>query len=214
NPLWGHYNPDYCYSGGTSMSTPLVAGAAALLRQYLTQEWNLDRPSAALMKALILQSADDLFPGQYGEGQGQEILRPAPNVHEGYGRVNIDRATTPKALDHYWALIDQTDGVATGEVFSQKIPIANAGPVKVTLVYSDAPGASMASRALVNNLDLEVEAPHEPAPRIVSSKSLIDNIEQIKLNDVSVGEITVRVLGTNVPSGRNSKHAFAVVVSR
>ncbi|MDQ2997359.1 MAG: S8 family serine peptidase, partial [Chloroflexota bacterium] len=35
--LWGVHetNPNYIYSGGTSMSTPLVAGAGALVRQWL-----------------------------------------------------------------------------------------------------------------------------------------------------------------------------------
>ncbi|MCP4628183.1 MAG: S8 family serine peptidase, partial [bacterium] len=32
---WGTYDAHYMYMGGTSMATPLVAGAAALLREYL-----------------------------------------------------------------------------------------------------------------------------------------------------------------------------------
>jgi subtilisin family serine protease len=44
-PLWGEVTPAsdplatrYCWSGGTSMSTPLVAGLAALIRQHLVQQ--------------------------------------------------------------------------------------------------------------------------------------------------------------------------------
>lgn len=222
SPLWGNYNPHYCYSGGTSMATPLVAGAAAVLRQYLNQAWNLPQPSAALMKAVLMNSADDLFPGQYGTGPGQELPQPAPNSHEGYGRVNIDRATSAQALEYYYGLIDQPEGVATGETWTQTVKVPG-GPVKATLVYTDAPGAPNAKRALVNNLDLEMETvspsqtstdTDEMTPQLVKSTNTTDNAEQVALADVPAGEVIVRVTGVNVPKGRNGKQGFAVVISR
>ena len=51
---------------GTSFATPLVAGMAALVRQYLQEGWYpsgrrsdrdaIARPSAALLKAMLVQS--------------------------------------------------------------------------------------------------------------------------------------------------------------
>lgn len=62
--LWGEVNGDYLWSGGTSMSTPLVAGAAALVREYYTHTHGVE-PSAALVKATLANGAQELAPGQY-----------------------------------------------------------------------------------------------------------------------------------------------------
>ena len=61
-------NTNYLYMGGTSMATPLAAGAAALARQWLQEQAGLANPSAALLKALLMNGARDLAPGQYGTG--------------------------------------------------------------------------------------------------------------------------------------------------
>ena len=55
------------------MSTPLTAGAAALMREYLINEKGYANPSAALIKAALLNSAEDISPGQYGTGSTREI---------------------------------------------------------------------------------------------------------------------------------------------
>src|SRR5262249_25625065 len=64
NPLWGDLPAShtlhglYCWSGGTSMSTPLVAGVAALIRQYLVEQRHHvepgSKPSGALIKAMLV----------------------------------------------------------------------------------------------------------------------------------------------------------------
>ncbi|MEI7772226.1 MAG: S8 family serine peptidase, partial [Chloroflexales bacterium] len=45
------YDANYAYDSGTSMATPLVSGAAALVRQWLSQDRGLGDPSAALVRA-------------------------------------------------------------------------------------------------------------------------------------------------------------------
>lgn len=51
---WAKFAPnkDYFFMGGTSMATPLVAGAIALIRQFLRTKKRIKRPSAALLKGL------------------------------------------------------------------------------------------------------------------------------------------------------------------
>jgi subtilisin family serine protease len=201
--LWGRYNKDYCFSGGTSMSTPLVAGAAALVRERLVQIKQLGRPSAALVKAVLLHTAEDLYPGQFGEvgaKAGQEILKRGPNPDQGYGRVDVGRATASQL-----SLVDGRRGVEMGESreYLPKRPIN-----KITLVYTDAPASPMAAKSLVNDLDLEVHV----GDQVYRSGSSVDNTEQVLLpQDVQGMATKIVVRGTRVVMGKNGKQPYALV---
>src|SRR5262249_11277550 len=48
---WAPLNSNYAYSGGTSLSSPFVAGSAALVREWLQKKQSVANPSAALIKA-------------------------------------------------------------------------------------------------------------------------------------------------------------------
>jgi subtilisin family serine protease len=152
DPMWGAYNADFTYAGGTSMATPLTAGAAAVTRQVLIEKFKIANPSAALVKAMMMHTAFDMFPGQYGMVAAQELQR-RPNSDEGYGRVdlkalvNLTPATT--AID---------DSVAQGAAVEKTVQV-KSGKLLVNLVYTDAPGTPSAGAALVNDLDLSVTGP-------------------------------------------------------
>lgn len=66
-------DPLYFFIGGTSMATPLVAGCAAVVREYLAVERQITSPSAALVKAMLINGAQDLagqyVPSEAGESQ-------------------------------------------------------------------------------------------------------------------------------------------------
>jgi serine protease AprX len=71
---------------GTSMATPLVAGCAAVLREALTSRYHTylpPFPSAALIKALLINGADILEP---------ITSNFLPSNESGHGRVNIANA--------------------------------------------------------------------------------------------------------------------------
>jgi hypothetical protein len=184
------------------MSTPLVAGAAAVTRQYVLSR--LNSPSAALIKAVLLNTAFDMYPGQYGEigaDKGQELLKHAPNIDEGFGRVDVENL-----LAAHLVYLDEKEGVATGETKSYDV----AGNVqKITMVYNDYPASPAASMALVNNVDLEVQV----AGRTIKSESGVDNSRQITLDSSLSGPVKINVIGTSVPMGKNNRQPFAIVYS-
>jgi subtilisin family serine protease len=79
----------YIFMGGTSMSTPITAGAVALIRQYL-QKNGLLNPSAALIKAILIHGSVPMA-GQYTPPE----VRTVPNKDEGWGRINLNNALFP-----------------------------------------------------------------------------------------------------------------------
>jgi hypothetical protein len=77
-------------SSGTSMSAPLVAGAAAIVRQYLREGWlppgPRPTPSAAAIKAILLNGAVPIRPELWERRGG----RVGPATFEaGFGEVSL-----------------------------------------------------------------------------------------------------------------------------
>jgi subtilisin family serine protease len=207
--LWGEYDSEYVYAGGTSMATPITAGAAVIARQYLIEKASVSSPSAALIKATLVHSAIDLFPGQFGVGPKQELPTPRPNIHEGYGRVDLDRLTQ---LAGRTLFIDSRDGVASGATQEVSVDVAAGAGFRATLVYTDAPAAPAAARALVNDIDLEVVT---PSGEVKSLNDSTNNLEMIEMGaaQAQAGTYRVRVKGKNIPQGKNGRQPYALVVS-
>lgn len=101
----------YLMMGGTSMSTPLTAGAAAMVREWLTRIKGVANPSGALMKAVLVNGAADMSPGQYTSPQ--EIPAARPNNVTGWGRVDLVESVDPPAPRKVW-FKDYTTGLSTG----------------------------------------------------------------------------------------------------
>ena len=205
--LWGEYNKDYLYSGGTSMATPLTAGAATVTRQYLVDQLGFANPSGALVKATLVHTAKDLFPGQYGKGASQELQIPRPNAHEGYGRVDMDQLTQ---LGSETMAVDNTIGVSLGESATTVLALAQGEGLRVTLAYTDAPASTSSAKALVNDLDLELIGPSGK----MTLNDHTNNVEMIEAASLPSGRYQIVVKGTNVPQGRNGKQPYALLISR
>jgi serine protease AprX len=209
NDLWGRYDDNYVWSGGTSMAAPLAAGAATVARQILVDKYGQSNPSSALLKAFMHHTAVDMYPGQYGEvgaQKGQEILQRRPNSDEGFGRVDMDyMVKTAPAL-----IVDERNGVQVGEEKVYKITVSANSKMLVNLVYNDAPASPNAGAALVNDLDLVLTKPDGSQ---VSATDRVNNHEIIEIAVASPGTYKLTVRGVKVPQGKMGKQPFAMLVS-
>lgn len=205
---WGVYNSHYIYWGGTSMSTPQVAGAAALVREYYQKEKQTNA-SAALVKAVLIHGAADMSPGQYGTGRYRE-LTPVPDYSQGWGRLNLANSLfpdPPTAIES----ADETPTISTGAFREyQYNVIDNTVPFNATLVWTDYPGSVLAQKELVNDLDLTVTSPTDVEYPIGGPTDRTNNVEQIAVAQPELGVYRVRVTGYDVPMGPQD---YALVVS-
>jgi hypothetical protein len=104
---WGFpLNDKLKYLGGTSMANPLVAGGAAVVRDFY-QQLHGHSASAALVKATLVNSAQDLLD-ENNDGVDDNDL-PVPNSSEGWGRVDLAAAT-----DGSREFVDDETALATG----------------------------------------------------------------------------------------------------
>lgn len=185
----------YMFDSGTSMATPLTAGAIGALREYLRTKRHVANPSAALLKAAVIAGA------QAAGGAA------APDNHQGFGRVNLDAVIAPMAPLRTAFLDDGS--VATGDSYRRLIRVTTGdAPLKVVLAYSDYPG-----QQLVNNLNLILTDPTS-TPRVGNSKGgntfdRANNVEVVTVPHAAAGTYELQVVGSDVRFG---PQPFALVI--
>lgn len=228
---WATVDEYYIFQGGTSQAGPHVSGAAALFVEYYRETHGGATPSPALVKAALINSADDMGVAYVVDEEGNvETVGdtgPVPNRDEGWGRVNVENLI---AGDRRYVFLEQGRGLKTGDVWERQVVVGPNAPLKVTIVYTDVPGLPAAVPALVNDLDLEVIGPEndlyrgnvfvngESAPNSGSPDS-INNVEAVHLASPKPGDYLVRVYARNVPEdvhGRRDavpEQDFALVIS-
>lgn len=141
--FWGNFDADYAYMGGTSMATPLTAGAAALVREWLGKARNIANPSAALLKAIMINGALQLESG------------PQPSMNSGYGRTDVKNT-----LNGQYAVVDDyAQGLRTGDTVSYTVQLVAAGNLGV-LAATVAPTETVVGAA---SATLQLEAGVAPA---------------------------------------------------
>jgi subtilisin family serine protease len=205
--LWGAYpqNEDYVVAGGTSMASPITAGAGALVREWLIRQGHAN-PSAALIKATLLNTTTDIAPGQYGTGAKQEIPFARPNHVAGWGRLDLGFLSAPEPYRIWTA--DQKAGLTTGESISftntitQPLVIHDSSqPLRVMLAWSDPPASLSSSRQLVNDLDLMVTGPdgRQFWGNNTNGGDRINNVEGVIIAQPTPGTYTISVRAHNIP---------------
>lgn len=199
--FWGlvDHNGAYAYMGGTSMACPLVAGCAALVRQYFVAERDTS-PSAALLKATLINGA------RWLTGSDSMADRNArPNYHQGFGAVSLTTSIpNPDEPSLRLEFIDcwQRPGLQlgdTGEGRRFHLDVKGGTPLRLCMAYTDLPG-----RSLQNDLSLLVQDPtgakitgNTGLPAITKS-DVENNVEVLRVEDPAPGRWLIQVFARNL----------------
>ncbi len=180
-------------SVGSSNAAALVSGVSTLLQQFYQEKFSGEAAPSALIKALLINSAEDV--GTQG-----------PDFRSGYGNVNAGSALESLANQQFFEA-----SLVSGETrhFDLEIP-ANAMNLKITLVWNDPPALIQAPQALVNDLDLKLvftdsettflpwvlnHDPHVDSLQMPAQRGEdhLNNIEQVSLAEPQAGTYQITV---------------------
>lgn len=191
---------------GTSMAAPNVSGTLLLLQEHYANLHNGDVMRAATLKGLAIHTADEA-----GEN-------PGPDYKYGWGLLNA--AAAAKMLSNTSGThVVEENTLAQGNTYTMKVIASGAGPLVVTISWTDPEATAVADGAsalnnrtarLVNDLDVRVNkgtAVYQPwtldhtnpDAGAIAGDNTLDNVEQVYLGNAVPGEtytITVKHKGT------------------
>jgi len=203
-------NAAYAYMGGTSMAAPLVSGCAALVRQYYVDTRDHPVPSAALLKATLINGT------RWLAGPDAVADHPTPpNYHQGFGGVAMG-TTLPRAGGGFELAFRDTDALAETGASRQYVVNVEAGKeLRLCLAWTDPPG-----RGLQNTVTLILERtnpqqrwlgnPHRPPGVLLWDSG--NNVQIVRLapEDAVAGTYRVSVVAANMLFG---PQPFALVAT-
>lgn len=201
--FWGLVpgNDRYGYMGGTSMATPLVTGCAVLVRQYFTDVRKYARPSAALLKATLINGT------RWLSGDDAVADWPKrPNYHQGFGAISLaDSLPNTGSPDLRLEFVDTWEQEnlqfqRTGDKFQFAVTVAAGLPLRICLAYTDLPG-----RGLQNDVSLLVAGPdgkryigNADMPNPLTRSDADNNVEVVRVEAPAAGRYTVQVFARNL----------------
>lgn len=188
---WRDYNDYYVYMGGTSMSTPIVSGSAALVREWLVNERGFAKPSAALLRAVLTGGADDLFMTV-----GNNVNSIAPSNDQGWGRINLAASLTPDGGRAVYLADFIPFSEGSNVVF--EVVTTNTAPLDIQLVWIDYPASAGATSTLINDLDLVVTLEDDDEKKIWfgnggERRDIVNNSESVRINSAHAGKYTIQI---------------------
>lgn len=178
-----YYNPyptvayanSYRSMSGTSMATPVTAGALALIRENYRKTYQLP-PSeipASLLKATMINGCNttNVFDHTNYSG-GPQLFLSRNNFTSGYGRVDIKNSVFPS--DKNWMFYneyasDHSRGLKQGELIKKYyVYVAQTSqPLKATLAWTDMPGTPCAYN-YVSGKGYVPDDYYDPTPELVN----------------------------------------------
>ena len=185
-------------AAGSSNSAALVSGLTALI-QNKYQDSHGAMPSSALVKSILINSAED-------------VGAPGPDFKTGYG--NVDGLKSIATVESNQFIESEIDNELS-QTFDIDIP-AGISRFKVSLVWNDPAAEVNASKALVNDLDLKVKSGSETyLPWVLNTSATPDalatpaqkgedhlnNVEQVVLENPAAGAYEIVIDGFDIPNG-------------
>ena len=172
------------------MSCPLMAGAVALVREWLMRDRGFkdaEPPTSALMKAIVTGGAKDA---------------PVPNNNQGWGRFDLQSTLFPS--DRAVHLIDRIPFESDTD-FGWIVETTNAAPLDVQLAWVDYPGTpgNEAAPKLINDLDLTVERMDGADASILygnggTEPDVLNNLESVRIASAEPNRYLITVSCKNV----------------
>lgn len=219
------------------MATPIVAGAAALVREYFVKGFypgggqnvsNAFTPSGALLKAMLIHSGRNLT--YWMKSDGSTVIDPGyPSRHRGYGAVTLNsvlnfgqsegaylslfvRGAATNADPQYYVSLSGTNDFDTYTF--QTSSDAEQATIRITLAYTDVFTNS-------NNGDPQINVVTLSARNVGTGKTYasLDTVEGTSNNNVHMIEIRdaqpsttyeVKVTATSITTG---PQPYAIVMT-
>ena len=191
---------DYDSYTGTSMSCPGIAGVMAQLYQGYKEINGGVNPSSALMKGVLLNSADD-------------IGNPGPDFKHGWGEVNAFRAIKILEDGNY---LNATLSQGLNNQHNITVPVG-VSKLKLMVYWHDKEASTGAAIALVNDINISLLSPAgitydpwvlDPTPDAVlldmdavRGIDNLNNMEQVTLDNPVAGNYVLMVDGFSIPFG-------------
>ncbi len=197
----GRLKPDLVGQGDPTASLASILGP---LPATLVSQFGVPSPSSALLRAVLANAAVAI-------GSGDGDAAPTPNNSQGWGAIfpgfNLELGSMLKVLDN-------PDGIGTGETRTYKVDAAGRGELRVTLAWTDYPSVPESGLNLVNDLDLRVIGPGNTYyyPNGRASRDPLNNTERVIVPlTEQPGEYTIEITASNVPFG---PQPFALVAAQ
>ena len=203
----GRVKPELVAFGedGSSGAAGLVSGTSLLL-QHLYKQVNGVLPANSLIRSILINSADDVGNAEV-------------DYKNGFGSLNANNALkTLQASRFFVGSISNS----VSQSFTITVP-AGIKKLKVTLVWNDPPAAPNATKALINDLDLELieissgqtwkpwvlnHFPHVDSLNQLAKRKRdsLNNVEQVTVDNPAVGNYQLKVTGSNVTTASQGFH--------
>ena len=203
----GRVKPELVAFGedGSSGAAALVSGTSLLL-QHSYKQSNGSLPPNSLIKAILINSTDDVGNAEV-------------DYKNGFGSLNANNALKTLQANRFFSGAVSN---SSSQSFTVTVP-AGIKKLKATLVWNDPPAAPNAAKALINDLDLEVKEilsgqiwqpwvlnsfPHVDSLLQLAKRKrdTLNNIEQITIDNPAAGNYQLKVTGFNITTASQSFH--------
>ncbi len=202
----GRIKPELVAYGndGSSGAAAITSGTVLAVQSAYKSVHHDSLPANALAKAIIINSADDVF-------------KAGPDFYSGYGNVNTSNAVNDALANQYYR-----GDVKRDETLNFPVHITNnISNIKFTLVWNDPVAQPNAFTSLINDLDLTVENASDHTifqPWVLNSdadsstllntatrkRDSLNNVEQVTISNPAEGDYIIHVKAYNLATTSQS----------